>query len=474
MPDKSDTTLAPNADNTAADEVRQLVKQAEGASLEFKTQFNSQAVASVVCALANSEGGRIIIGVEEGNRIVGVADAEAVRGKVLNMLRTQLTPAPNATASLVTLGAHQVLLIEVAPGRDRPYIYNNTIYVRKGASTQKASRGEIVQLINQLEEVPRWEAVPRLELALDDLDSGELEATREAANRQRFAALPADTHLLLEGLHLMRNGVLTNAAAVLFAQEVARLLPQTRMRAVRYASEANTEELADNQFFSGHAFALLQQALNFLERNISLAASVPTKETIVRADRPAYPIAAVREALLNALVHRDYEHFEGSVMITIYPERLEIWNSGWLPEGVTVRSLREGGISQPRNPDLAYTFMLRGLVERIGSGGPRIVSLCRQAGLPDPTWQQRAGGMLFTLSSKAEAGRTAESLNERITKFLAGTKPGHRFTLADYQQQTASEVSERRSRTDITQMMEAGMVTKHGKGKATYYLRTES
>jgi ATP-dependent DNA helicase RecG len=466
MPDKSDTTLASNADHTAADEVRQLVKQAEGSSLEFKTRFNSQAVASVVCALANGEGGRIIIGVEDDNHIVGVADAEAVRGKVLNLLRTQLAPAPNATASLVTLGTHQVVLIEVAPGRDRPYIFNNTIYVRKGALTRKAGRGEIVQLINQLEEVPRWEAMPRLELVLDDLDASELEATREATNRQRFAALPADNHLLLDELHLMRSGALTNAAAVLFAQEVARLLPQTRMRAVRYASDANKEEIADNQFFSGHAFALLQQALNFLERNISLAASVPTKETIVRADRPAYPIAAVREALLNA--------FEGGVMITIYPERLEIWNAGWLPEGVTVKSLREGGISQPRNPDLSYTFMLRGLVERIGSGGPRIVSLCRQAGLPDPTWQQRAGGMLFTLSSKAEAGRSAESLNERITKFLAGTKPGYKFTLADYQQQTASGVSERRSRTDLTQMVEAGTVTKHGKGKATYYLRTES
>lgn len=290
----------------------------------------------------------------------------------------------------------------------------------------------------------------------------------------RFAALPDDNSQLLERLYLVRNGLLTNAAAVLFAPAVARLFPQIQLRAVRYTHDTNRDEMIDNQLFSGHAFELLARALHFLEKNLAVSASVPTVSTLVRPDRPTYPIAAVREGLLNALIHRDYERFEDSIMLTIYPQRLEIWNAGWLPAGVTVKSLREGGISHPQNPDIARVFMLRGLVERMGSGGPRIVAMCQQAGLPAPQWQEQAGGMLFTLHSEPTDRRSVGSLNERITRFLAETTPGRQFTLADYQRQTGAEVSERRSRTDITQMVEAGVVARHSKGKATFYVRTEN
>jgi len=471
------TTSLPSSntvtDLTAATEVQQLIRQPEGDTLEFKVRVDFTAVLQTVCAFLNGEGGQLIIGVSDEGQVIGLAAAEKVREKLLHRLQTQLAPPPNATVSIVNVAGQQVLLLEVAPGRDRPYIYQNAIYVRKGGTTSKASPSEIVQLINRLDELPRWEAATRIELAFSDLDEVALSATRESANRLRFATLPDDNKQLLERLYLIRNGLLTNAAAVLFASAVARLFPQTQLRAVRYTYDDNRDEMLDNQLFSGHAFDLLEQGLRFLERNLAMAASVPTAKTVIRPDQPTYPIAAVREGLLNALIHRDYEQFEGSIMLTIYPQRLEIWNTGWLPSGVTVKSLREGGISHPRNPDIARVFMLRGLVERMGSGGPRIVAMCQQAGLPAPQWQQRSGGMLLTLHAGVIDGRSVESLNERITQFLNKTAPGQRFTLADYQQQTGAEVSDRRSRTDLTQMIEAGVVTRYGKGKATYYVRIE-
>lgn len=473
MNDKSQPTSTISIDLTAVVEVEQLIKEAESNKLEFKSQVNIPAILQTVCAFLNDEGGRIIVGVSDVGQLVGLPDAEIVRKKLLQQMQTKVAPPPNVTVTVVAIASQQVLLVEVVPGRDRPYIFNNCIYVRRGVSDPQAKPAEIIQLINGLDKIPRWEASPKTELIMLDLDQKELVATREAANRLRFAALPDDTSQLLERLYLMRNGLLTNAAAILFAPAVARLFPQTQLRAVRYSHDENRDELLDNQLFSGHAFELLEQALRFLERNLAVAASVPTTKTIIRPDRPTYPIAAVREGMLNALIHRDYEQFEGSIMLAIYPLRLEIWNPGWLPAGVTVKSLREGGISHPRNPDIARVFMMRGLVERMGSGGPRIVAICKQAGLPAPQWQERAGGMLFTLYSEPNERRSVASLNERITRFLSQTTLGQQFTLADYQRQTGAEVSARRSRTDLTQMIEAGVVARNGKGKATYYMRTE-
>ena len=473
MADKSQSISTKTSDLTATAEVEQLLKEAESSKLEFKSRATIPAILQTVCAFLNGEGGRIIIGVDDAGRVVKLPDAEGVRSKLLRQVQTQVAPPPNVTVTIVTIANQQVLLVEVVPGRDRPYICNNAIYVRKDGSDSKASATEIVQLINGLDKIPRWEASPRTDLTMLDLDQEALVATREAANRLRYASLPDDTSHLLERLHLVRNGLLTNATAVLFASAVARLFPQTQLRAVHYAHDENRDELVDNQLFSGHAFDLLEQALYFLERNLAIAASIPTTKTIIRPDHPTYPVAAVREGLLNALIHRDYEQFEGGIMLAIYPQRLEIWNAGWLPVGVTVKSLREGGISHPRNPDIARVFMLRGLVERMGSGGPRIVAICQQAGLPAPQWKEQAGGLLFTLHSKLVPGRSINSLNERITQFLATTTPGHQFTVADYQRQTGEEVSDRRSRTDLTQMIEAGVVTRYGKGKATYYVRIE-
>lgn len=460
-------------DVTATAEVQQLIKQPESSELEFKARVNLPVLLQTICAFANGGGGSLLIGVSDTKQVLGVPDASAVREKLLQQLQNQLSPPPNASVIVTELEGKQLLLLEVAPGRDRPYISQNTIYVRRGGTTAKASPAEIVQLINGLDSIPRWEAASRVELTLDDLDSVALAETREAANRLRFAALPDDNSQMLERLHLIRNGLLTNAAAVLFAPAVAKIMPQTQLRAVRYTHNDSRDELLDNQLFSGHAFELLAQALRFLEGNLSVAAAVPAAGTLVRADRLAYPLVAVREGLLNAIVHRDYEQFEGGITLALYPHRLEIWNTGWLPTGVTVKSLREGGSSHPRNPDIARVLMMRGLVERVGSGGPRIVALCKEAGLPAPQWQEKAGGVLFTLYSEPVASRSTASLNERITKFLAETTPGHKFTVADYQRQTGAEVSDRRSRTDLTQMIEAGAVIRQGKGKNTFYVRAE-
>ena len=117
------------------------------------------------------------------------------------------------------------------------------------------------------------------------------------------------------------------------------------------------------------------------------AAARFTKGQPKRDDSPLYPEDAVREALINALAHRDYSSSSGGVSIHIFPHRLEIWNSGSLPEGVTVEKLQEGHISVLRNPDISHVLYLRGLMEKAGRGSVLMIQLCRENGLAAPEWK---------------------------------------------------------------------------------------
>lgn len=462
-----------------ADDLK-LVNEPEGANLEHLSRVNLSAVGRTVCAFLNSTGGRIMVGVEDTGRVVGVSDVAAAITSIEREVFSRVQPPAACVVSQVTTGERTLLLVEVAAGADGPYTYNSIIYVRDGEATRKATAEQVRSIVRELDISPRWEAQTTLLADVDDLDKAELARTAEDVYRRRYEALPAEPERLLDALYLVRGGALTNAALVLFSPEVARYFPQTRVRAVHYADESR-EQFVDNQFFSGHIFALFESLTGFLQKNLSVQASL--RETVdgARAEWVTYPPDALREALLNALIHRDYSRDEGSIRLTMFPGRLEIWNSGELPAGVTVKTLREGGISHLRNSQIANVLLLRGMIERMGTGGRRILALCKEAGLPAPKWEERGGGtqLTFRLPGKgvvkpgaADASSLAP-LNPRIRDFVIGLAPGQRFTARDYQQQAAADVSDRQARMDLAQLLHAAIIVRYGSGPHTYYARAE-
>ncbi|MCR5890565.1 putative DNA binding domain-containing protein [Hymenobacter sp. J193] len=458
----------------------ELLKQPESNTLERLTKYNLKTIGQTVCAFLNGEGGRILVGVSDTGQVVGVPQAEEAVESVQKEIFSRVQPPATCMVSLVAFQNQKVLLLEIAPGADGPYTYSHTIYVREGESTRKATPKNVIELVGQLESVPRWEARPYLGCELSDLDQAELERTAEDANRRRYANLPQEHERMLDALYLVRGGALTNAAVALYAKEAARFLPQTRVRAVHFADESK-DEILDNKSFEGHVFSLLDQMNAFLQTNLSIKASLPGTTDFVRAEAVTFPPEALREALLNAIVHRDYSRSDGSISISLFPRHLEIWNAGGLPEGVTLKTLREGGISRPRNPDLAHVLLLRGLIERMGIGGRRIIEACQKAGLPAPKWEEKAGGMLLTFrlpgaGSQPQKGaptRSSAELNPRVWDFVATLTEGQKFTAREYQEKAAAGVSERQARLDLAQMIKAQVAERRGSGHSTYYVRTE-
>ena len=176
---------------------------------------------------------------------------------------------------------------------------------------------------------------------------------------------------------------------------------------------------------------------------------------------------------MNALVHRDYAAYSGGLSVALYPNRLEVWNSGALPEGMSPADLKTARVSRPHNPDIAHVFFLRGLVERWGIGTRRIVEECRAAGLPDPRWEEVGGGVRLSLFLRHAESAVLDEINPRMAALLETSSPGEHFTSADYAKRFARDVTDRSARADLNRLVELGFLDREGQGRTTRYLRTE-
>lgn len=451
----------------------------ESERVEFKRDLGTSRevdrAARAICAFLNMGGGALYVGVGEGGSLVSLPNPEGTAERLQRALDERITPPYPAAVRVEYEDGKGYVVAEVPPGPEPPYALDEDFYVRRGTQVVTGSVDDLRELLNlRKERAQRWERRPALGLAVSDLDLEEVWQTVADAERGRLSPLRerAAPEAELEALHLMEGGQLTNAAAVLFAESPARRYPQTRVRAARFADDDATE-FVDNQEYEGHAFRLTDALLEFLQRHVPMTSRLE-RGAFRREDRLAYPPFALREAIMNALVHRDYSAYSGGLSVAVYPNRLEVWNSGHLPEGLTVSALKTARVSRPHNPDIAHVFFLRGLIERWGIGTRRIVEECRASGLPDPRWEEVGGGIRLTLYLKRAESAVLEELNERMAAFLRESEPDDTLTSADYAERYAEGVSDRSARADLGRLVEMGFLDREGHGRTTRYRRTDA
>jgi len=458
-----------------------MVSGRESKRLAFlSSRSDLEAFGATICALLNSGGGQILVGVGEDGRVEdGVAADE---------IETMLHPlsggddgealiTPSAVWDLTNEPSKygSLALVDVPAGVDLPYVFRDTIYVRVGARTKEATGAQIREMIERrFLQGARWERQPILEVSLKDLDEDPIAQTVQAATDRRGWRFRDrdDLAMVLEDLNLIQDGRLTHAAVVLFAKEAEHILPQAQVRLTAFTTDETGAALAEDKLSRGHLFAHLEQYDAFLERRVAVLSDL-TAAKPHREDRPQYPYWPLREGFRNALIHRNYESAQSRVMVSAYPSRFEIWNHGDLPPGITIPSLKKGDRSIPVNPDIAQVVFLRGLVELLGRGTRKMVEEFRSHGLPEPAWKKEAGGIKLTLRARAEAGKVPKELNARQFELLARMRPGAQTDLAEYKEKHGNELSERSLRDDLAKLFRLGYLARQGQGKNTYYVRTE-
>jgi ATP-dependent DNA helicase RecG len=258
------------------------------------------------------------------------------------------------------------------------------------------------RLVERLHATRRWENEPVPKgVSIADLDEEEIHITLDNAIHlgRLEATTRRDVASILRGLELIKHSQLLNAAIALYGKsdQLKILYPQMSLRLGRFRGMNRLADFADNRQYWGHAFALLRRAESFLMDHVPIAGRIiPGK--MIREDQPWYPPRAMREALANALCHRDYTIPGGAVAVVMYDDHLEITNPGDLHFGITPEKLTQPHESRPWNPIIANVFYRTGIIERWGSGTLNIIDWCIENGNPPPTWMEQAGSVFVTFA----------------------------------------------------------------------------
>lgn len=448
-----------------------ILKKGESETLEFKgPRVSVDALAKAVCGMLNQQGGVLLWGVNDEGHPVGFDDAET-RAKELNdFLMRNLNPQPLLSVSVNEVAKKHVVVVDIPQGADKPYSVNREIWVRVGAQTLRASADVSARLVERsAAQLERWERAPMPGFGIADCDAEELARARtEIASAGRFGVdVPASDEELLRRLYLVRSGQLTNAAVVLFARQPRAWAPNLAVRVVSYARD-KTASIENDTMVEAPAVRVLREVIGILQQRTGFSGKFE-KGRLERKDRPAYPLYALREGLVNAIVHRDYAAL-GNVRVEIFPDRLTIANPGKLPEDWTAEDLRRIHGSHPFNPDIARLFHLRGLMEQLGIGAQRLIAECKELGAKPPVWRVEQGTVALTLFRAPEAVQPAV-LTTRQSEFLKRIKPGSEFKVGDYA--LAAKVSERQARRDLADLEALSLLERRGKGPATKYRRID-
>ena len=392
------------------EQLKALVNQGESHTLEFKKSTTQLKPAfETLCGFLNAHGGIVLIGVNDGGKIIGQDVTDATRRSIAHEL-SKIEPAAHVAVNYIAVGGDkEVIVFQTLDNEFGPYVYDRRPYVRSQSTTSEMTQVQYKHLIVKSgQHKHAWDETIAKEYKISDLDHEEVRRTiLQGVNSSRITqeAVTESIPDILNRLKLTKDGRLKHAAVALFAKDVEGEYPQLHIRMARFNGLTKTAEFLDNQSFYGNAFRILERANEFVMRHLQIASSYQ-QEGLERIDTPALPILAVREALINAIAHRLYTKRNSSISLAIYDDRLEIWNPGKLAPELTISDLSQTHESVPRNELVCKVLYIRNLIESWGTGTNKMIDLCRDQGLLPPEFSEHTGGFSVTFKFKETFGHS--------------------------------------------------------------------
>ncbi len=430
------------------DAVKRLVAAGESESVEFKkSTAELNRVGETLCAFLNGQGGTVLIGVAPGGGLVGQQVSDSTLRDIAAML-DRFEPNVQFKVERVHLVGGSEVIVLATPRSDesRPFAWSGRPYRRVGSTTSQMPQEQYQRLLLDRAYVRhRWENQPAVGVTLEDLDREEILRTRELAVQQNriSAGTSLDPGEILDRLKLRENGTILQAAHMLYGARFSSNYPQTLLKLGRFRGTTITGAILDNRQDHMHAFAMVREAMAWLERTMPLSARFPVGR-IEREDRFPVPTPALREAILNAAMHRDYSNPSGYVAIAVFDDRIEVISIGRLPPGITAAALSGPHVSNPPNPLVAGAFHRTGAVEVWGRGTNRVIDECLRYGIEAPTFEERGGAVIVTFRAEMVPGTKQAPSRDQV-----GTKSG----LSRDQVAILAAAQEARSSTELMQVL---------------------
>lgn len=435
-------------------DILDLLKQPESKTLEFKRDLSSpDGILRAVVSFANTAGGILLIGVEDGTRhVVGVREPLDAEERLASLISDGILPRLVPELEILPWRRTHVLAVQVYPSATRPHYLKSAgleggVYVRVGSTNRRADR----ELIEELRRFARGEAYD--EQAMPELDS---EALDFRVASESFAPVRKLKRADLETLRLAvkHQGriVPTIGGMLLFGKERERFFPDAWIQAGRFRGTDKTH-IADSTEIRIHPIQAVEQAIAFVQKHAIHGAEIGR---VRRKERWNLPPAAVREAVINAIAHADYAQRGAPIRISIFDDRLEVENPGLLPFGLTVDDLRHG-ISKLRNRVIGRIFHELGLIEQWGSGIQRMTAACREVGLAAPTFEEIGTRFRVTLHTERTGPLLMDKTDQAILDALADGNGRSTQEIA-----AAIERTARATRTRLVKLVERGLVREVG------------
>ncbi len=360
----------------------------EHQNIEYKQSWRDEYL-KWVCGFANANGGIIYIGKNDDGKVVGVRGHKKLMEDIPNKIHDIL-----GVMTEVNLKKSRTLYfieIVVAP-YSVPISYRGRYYYRTGSIKRELTGSALNEFL--LKKTGKtWDEIIEPRAKLIDIDKKSVQVfLKSAAKAKRF---PADEKLslkeLLSKLQLMEKGKLKRAALVLFGKEPIRFFPSMCVRIGRFGE--SKVDLRFQESIEGNLIYCLQEAIELLDHKFLI--SPVSFEGLHRIEKWQYPLPALREVLLSALIHKNY--MGAHIQIEVYDDKICFWNGGGLPEELTVQLLKKKHASYPRNPLIASVCFKGGYIDAWGRGIEKILNACREDGFPEPEFEENSGGMLVTL-----------------------------------------------------------------------------
>jgi len=442
----------------------------ESEHLELKERWTDRALEDLA-AFANTNGGKLLIGVRDDSTVIGTKADDCELQRLANLITSRLGITPSL--SVIDLEGHKVIEIEVNPARG--LIPCKGRYLRRVGSTNRDfTPQELARHALKLSG-ESWDGLPS-PWHFDQVEPQAIANFVRAAKGRLPHADPDQPERLLRNLGLLQGECLTNGGVLLFARQPQRLFPTAQ---VRIGVFRGPTEIVDSHDLAGTLFDQLDAAMERFRRLLKVRFDVnveqPTLEGLQRKDVWEYPLEALREAVINALIHRDYT-ITADIQIRLYDDHLSVWNPGGLPKGIRLEQLKEPEHpSILRNPLLAQAFYFAGLIERWGTGTTHIVRLCRDQDLPEPEFAEQAGNfrLIFHKDPYTPDQLRKLGLNERQIQAVLYVKQHGSIGNKEYQELTG--VKERMATLDLGDLAKKGVLVRTGvTGRGTRYAATKA
>jgi len=437
----------------------------ETQSREDKQSLNEwRQVVESMAAFATTKGGIVRIGIGPKGENVGVQLGKGTLEDLSNKIKQNTDPPQYPSITVEGPEELAVIMIRVEESPIKPVWAFGRPLKRVGRTNQHLSREEAQRLV-ETTTGRTWDALPSESFYLKEVSK---EYIRDFQKRLGQAQVPVQT--LLKTLSLItNNGKPCNGAVLLFGRNPQQFFPEAQVKCARFAGPTSVQFL-DEMTIEGNLLNQLEDALKFVARNIRREIRItgrPERETI-----PEYPEAATREAITNAICHRDYS-VVGTIQVRIYDDRLEVWNPGTLPPSLTIESLYREHPSLPRNPKIAMAFYRARLIEHWGTGTLRIAEACDRLGTKLEFLSEIGFFMVRLVKPEKKVSPPVEQkLNERQRKGLEYAKKNGKITSGEYKR--LCNISQRQAFDDLQSLVEMGLLIRIGSGRNTSYVPTSN